>query len=590
MNTLYHPMNYNKSFSGLEVECLYEDRGWGENASQKEGWSHLVAKHKTIEFITVYKSHCSEISLHHILVNLPHLISLRLDFAEIGDNFGRQLSRRPPGGGLSQLTSLSIEESDCTDSGLLQVLTSLPCLSHLRLANSKICCPEGRPPCTATHNCLNLNTLDLTGSLALTEQGFWNIIKYINEDSLITLILSGTSLTDSGLGQVLTSLPHLSNLRLANSDIQCPEGPPPSGGMSATLHHHHRLNLLMLDLTESVGLTEQGFWNIVEYINVGSLQTLILAGCKQLVLQSPPKFATLRRLDISRCRRVTEDSVFAVLNSVDNIVTLNMSGLKHLTFCKLYLLTARLDCLQELNISNCENIGEMAFVYLLNHCGSHSPLKKLDMSYIDLCLSAVGELTSTLRLEELRMAGCTQITASRFATFINKIGESLEFLDASGLDLLMTDRIKVNQLPNLKALELIRFDRFHELGMINLVNRVGASLLKLNISYASVSPASVSVLEKASLQLLSELNISNCSLDEPTLLCLLDKASNLQHLILSTVEAHRRHQVKSAQQTIAGYIQHRTLRQLKFERCGRVSIKDGRIEASFAVSQYFEFY
>merc|ERR1712200_239929 len=117
-------------------------------------------------------------------------------------------------------------------------------------------------------------------------------------------------------------------------------------------------------------------------------------------------------------------------------------------------LTTTLQNLEDLDISACRNISETVFISLLNIAGAR--LRKLNMCDLEIGLSEISSLTTTLsNVEDLDISWCKIIEETGFIPLLNIVGARLRKLNMSHLQIRLSQISSLTTtLPNLEDLDI----------------------------------------------------------------------------------------------------------------------------------------
>ena len=362
-----------------------------------------------------------------------------------------------------EILVLRIKESECSDEGLQYILSLGERLTHIQLSRSKIT-GDGitlSEISSLTTSLPNLEDLDISRCHYITESGFISLLNIV--------------------GAQLRKL-NLSFLDISLSEIS---------SLSKTLP-----NLEDLDISRCHNITETGFISLLNIVGarLRKLKMLNFRISLSEISSLTTTLPNLEDLDISECYDITETGFISLLNIVGaHLRKLDMSRLE-ISLSEISSLTTTLPNLEDLDISECHNITDTGFVSLLNIVGA--PLRKLNMNRLEISLSEISSLSTTLpNLEELDISECRNVTETGFISLLNVVGARLRKLDAHGLEIRLSEISSLTTtLANLEDLDISECFKITETGFISLLNNVGACLRKLNMSSLVISLSEISSL------------------------------------------------------------------------------------------------
>ena len=102
---------------------------------------------------------------------------------------------------------------------------------------------------------------------------------------------------------------------------------------------------------------------------------------------------------------------------------------------------------------------------------------------------------------------CWNLNETRFVHFLNKVGGNLRRLRMTLNSLTLSEASALRPLPHIGDFDISSCWKVDELGLITLLNRLGANLIRLNIAGINVSLSEVGNLAPGVLGKLEELNM-----------------------------------------------------------------------------------
>jgi len=203
----------------------------------------------------------------------------------------------------------------------------------------------------------------------------------------------------------------------------------------------------------------------------------------------------LQNLKLVWCIELTEIGLVCLLNMIDgeSLTVLDLSY-SDILFSKISSCITTFPNLEVLDLNMCI-IGEENLQAFLKRTGDR--LRIINLGRNDISLASIGSLPITFPwLEELDLSNCDNLTDSGLISLLNKVGVQLTHLsiaDSSSISLSQADSL-ISNFPKLTYLYMRRCRNITDSGLLSLLNRTGclSSLRHLNIEGTNVSLTYVS--------------------------------------------------------------------------------------------------
>jgi len=349
-------------------------------------------------------------------------------------------------GTLSCLENLNMSEcNQLTNKGLLQILQL--CGSTLRsldISGTEVT-GENLSEYKGTIHCLE--NLSMRYCEQLTNKGLLQMLQLCGS-TLRSLDIEGTHITGENLSEYKGTLLILENLnmsickQLTNKGLlqilQLCGSTPRSLDISST-------NITGENLSEYKGtlpcLENLDLWGCNQLTHKGLLQILQLCGSTLRSLDTSGTNVTgenlseykgtlpcLENLDMSDCNKLTNKGLLQILQLCGSTLrSLDISG-TNITGENLSEYKRTLPCLENLNMSICEQLTNKGLLQILQLCGS--TLRSLDISSTNITGENLSEYKGTLPcLEKLNMRYCRQLTNKGLLKILQLCVSTLSSLD-----------------------------------------------------------------------------------------------------------------------------------------------------------------
>ena len=357
-------------------------------------------------------------------------------------------------------------------------------------------------PTIYLRNLRNLEKLDLYGSRKLCQIGLASFLNIIAK-TLKALNLSSTNLTLSDMCDSVkfSSLEKLYLDRCENlSEAGLATFLSRTGSrlklldLSATqltlsgVASVSRLYLEELRLNNKCkDISENGIVNLLDKTS-GTLKTLDLSWSNislSEIVSSNLILPCLENLDLLGCKMLSAPGLFSFLNKAKaTIKVLNLGKTNALS--DVNLLSGYLPCLEKLKLNE-SDISDGVLVSFLEKSGN---LKTLDLEGTRVTLANIGSATFS-SLQNLILKDCKCLSETGFSSLLNATGLSLTTLDCTGSNIALTEMGLVVTNLRLEELKLSQCENLSETGLMALLVKIAdtCKVLRLNnirISFAGI--------------------------------------------------------------------------------------------------------
>ena len=234
-----------------------------------------------------------------------------------------------------------------------------------------------------------------------------------------------------------------------------------------------KLEVLILDGCNNV--TDTGTLSLLNRVGC-ELKTLGLTETK-ITLDNigdlATRFSKMEHLFLSTLSNVTDAGTISLLNRVGGeLKTLELSD-TNITLDNIGDLNTTLLKLENLGLNNCDNITDTGTISLLNRVGGE--LKTLELAFTNITLDNIGDLATRFsKMENLDFGWCSNITDAGTLSLLNRVGHELKTLNLSSTNISLDNIGDLNTtFPKLRTLDLSECDNITEAGVISLLNKVG---------------------------------------------------------------------------------------------------------------------
>jgi len=371
-----------------------------------------------------------------------------------------------------QLQTLQLTLNRTLNDWFLQILeqcgSTLKSLTLKNLIIEILIKYKGTLPC--------LENLNMSFCTQLTNKELLLILQLCGS-TLRSLYISETNVTEENLSEYMGTLPCLENLIMSDCNQLTDKG-------LLQILQLCRSTLRSLDIS----YTDITGENLSEYKGtLPCLENLNMQFCDQLTNKGLLQIlqlcgSTIRSLDISETKITGE----------------NLSEYKR-----------TLPCLENLNMSDCEQLTNKGLLQILQLCGS--TLRSLDISNTNITGENLSEYKGTLPcLENLNMSSCKQLTDKGLLQILLLCGSTLRTLVIWGTN--VTGEIffeYMGTLPCLNTLDMSNCKQLTNKGLLQILHLCGSTLKSLVIWGTNVTGENLSEY-KGTLPCLNTLDMSNC--------------------------------------------------------------------------------
>ena len=503
------------TFLGFEVEDATDD-----------GVEYLVKKHPEIlmfqlgKEITLYTSNLRSTGLNGIL-SLPSLSSLIINrrnefFSGINVNIvSTQLHTLQLTCGYktlnndwfllilvqcaSTLKCLTLRGFNLTDEIWIKYKGTLPCIENLSMSSCDNLTDKGLLQivqlCRSTLRSLDISRTAITGENLSEYKGTLPLLEKLK-------MVSCEQLTDRGLLQILQLCG--STLRTLGISVTNVTGENLSE-YKGTLPYLENLNMRLCG-----HLTDAGLLQILQ-LSGSTLRSLDLQWTNttgESLSEKKRTLPCLENLNMSCCNQLTNKGLLQILQLCGSTLRSLDISITNITGENLSEYKGTLPCLENLNISCCNQLTNKGLLQILQLCGS--TLRSLDISDTAITGENLSELKGTLScLDNLGMSSCNKVTNKGLLQIIQLCGSTLRSLDISRTNVTgenLTDY--KGTLPCLNKLDMNFCKHFANKGLLQILQLCGSTLRSLDIGYTHITGENLSEY-KEDLSCLENLNMSD---------------------------------------------------------------------------------
>ena len=452
----------------------------------------------------------------------------------------------------STLKSLTLENSIITGEILIKYKGTLPCLENLNMKLCKQLTYKGLMQilqlCGSTLRSLDIGCTDITGEnlseykgtlpcleilnmsccYQLTNKGVLQILQIFGS-TLRSLDISITNITGENLSEYKRTLPCLEKLcvsacynitdkgllqifQLCGSTLRFLDiNQTNITGENLSEYKGTLPSLEFLNLYYCRHLTDKGLLQILQLCG-STLKSLDISGTRitgKNLSEYKGTLLCLENLNMSSCEQITNNGLLQILQLCGSTLrSLNISG-TNMTGENLSEYKGTLPCIENLNMRYCKQLTDNGFVQILQLYGS--TLKSLNISGTNMTGENLSDYKGTLLcLENLNMSSCEQLTNKGLLQILQLCGSTLRSLDISGTN--MTGENLSEYKGTLSCLENLNMSCCEQLtnkGLLQILQLCGSTLRSLDISGTNMTGENLSEY-KGTLPCLENLNMRYC--------------------------------------------------------------------------------
>ena len=452
----------------------------------------------------------------------------------------------------STLKSLTLENSIITGEILIKYKGTLPCLENLNMKLCKQLTYKGLMQilqlCGSTLRSLDIGCTDITGEnlseykgtlpcleilnmsccYQLTNKGVLQILQIFGS-TLRSLDISITNITGENLSEYKRTLPCLEKLcvsacynitdkgllqifQLCGSTLRFLDiNQTNITGENLSEYKGTLPSLEILNLYYCRHLTDKGLLQILQLCG-STLKSLDISGTRitgKNLSEYKGTLLCLENLNMSSCEQITNNGLLQILQLCGSTLrSLNISG-TNMTGENLSEYKGTLPCIENLNMRYCKQLTDNGFVQILQLYGS--TLKSLNISGTNMTGENLSDYKGTLLcLENLNMSSCEQLTNKGLLQILQLCGSTLRSLDISGTN--MTGENLSEYKGTLSCLENLNMSCCEQLtnkGLLQILQLCGSTLRSLDISGTNMTGENLSEY-KGTLPCLENLNMRYC--------------------------------------------------------------------------------
>jgi hypothetical protein len=292
-----------------------------------------------------------------------------------------------------------------------------------------------------------IHKLDLMDCVNLTDNECFTIAKQYHH-SLKSLLIINHCYTNIGIIEIVSKCENLQILSITDCDFLT--------DYENNIIMQNCRHLKILNLSNSIKITGEGFTLPLSMCAPNHLQSLILLNCKNIMGNGLIAIArscrNLQHLDLSNCQNITDDGLIAISENCYNLTLLNLWWCKKITDDGLIAIVRSCKFLQLLDLSGCEQITNIGFIAISQYCYnihtlSFDKCEKITNNGIEAIAKSCKKLT------ELRASNITKNSLIAIASCDDL--EHLQLIACNDL----TDEIVllyVTKFKNFKSINIIQ--------------------------------------------------------------------------------------------------------------------------------------
>ena len=400
----------------------------------------------------------------------------------------------------STLKSLTLENSIITGEILIKYKGTLPCLENLNMKLCKQLTYKGLMQilqlCGSTLRSLDIGCTDITGENLSEYKGTLPCLEILNMSCCYQL-------TNKGVLQILQIFGStLRSLDISITNIT---------GENLSEYKRTLPCLEKLCVSACYNITDKGLLQIFQLC--GSTLRFLDINQTNITGENLSEYKgtlpSLEILNLYYCRHLTDKGLLQILQLCGSTLkSLDISGTR-ITGKNLSEYKGTLLCLENLNMSSCEQITNNGLLQILQLCGS--TLRSLNISGTNMTGENLSEYKGTLPcIENLNMRYCKQLTDNGFVQILQLYGSTLKSLNISGTN--MTGENLSDCKGTLLCLENLNMSSCEQLtnkGLLQILQLCGSTLRSLDISGTNMTGENLSEY-KGTLPCLENLNMRYC--------------------------------------------------------------------------------
>jgi len=398
------------------------------------------------------------------------------------------------------LKSLTLENSNITGEILIKYKGTLPCLENLKMTD-----------CEQLTNKELLQILQLCGS------------------TLRSLDISNTNITGENLSEYKGTLPCLENLNMSSCKQLTDKGLLQilllCGSTLRTLviwgtnvtgeiffEYMGTLPCLnTLDMSNCKQLTNKGLLQILQLCG-STLKSLVISGTNvtgENLSEYKGTLPCLNTLDMSNCKQLTNKGLLQILQFCGSKLRSLNIGFTKITGEYLSEYKITLPCLENLNMSDCNQLTDKGLLQLLQLCGS--TLRSLVIGVTNITGEYLSKYKGTLPyLENLNMTFCEQLTNKGLLQILQLCRSKLRSLNIRFTNITGENLSEYKgTLLCLESLDMISCQQLTDKGLLQIIQLCGSTLRSLNIEFTNITGETLSDY-KGTLPCLENLNMTSC--------------------------------------------------------------------------------
>ena len=304
-----------------------------------------------------------------------------------------------------------------------------------------------------------------------------------------------SKLTSTGLNGIL-SLPSLSSLIIRRRILFIP-------GINVNIVSK-QLQTLQLICNRTLNYILEQCGNTLKSL---TLENSNITG--EILIKYKGTLPCLENLNMNDCGQLTNKGLLQILQLCGSTLRSLDIGFTHITGENLSEYKGTLPCLENLNMSDCNQLTDKGLLQLLQLCGS--TLRSLVIGVTNITGEYLPKYKGTLPyLENLNMTFCEQLTNKGLLQILQLCDSKLRSLNIRFTNITGENLSEYKgTLPCLNTLDMSSCEQLTNKGLLQILQLCGSTLRSLDISFTKVTGKKLSEYN-GTLPCLENLNMRNC--------------------------------------------------------------------------------
>ena len=267
-------------------------------------------------------------------------------------------------------------------------------------------------------------------------------------------------------------------------------------------------------------LGKENYWETSEFTSTGLNEIFSLPSLSSLIIRGSIEFTSginvnivskqLQTLQLIRNRTLNNDWFLQILEQCGSTLKSLTLENSNITDEILIKYKGTLPCLENLNMNDCKHFTNKGLLQILQLCGS--TLRSLDISRTNITGENLSDYKGTLPcLENLNMSDCNQLTNKGLLQILQLCGSTLRSLDIEGTNITGENLSEYKgTLPCLEILNMSCCKKLTNKGLLQILQLIGSTLRSLDIGFTRITVENLSEY-KGTLPCLENLGMTLCN-------------------------------------------------------------------------------